>query len=849
MKSLTAVSRMARVALAVYAAGVGAAAVAVAPGCAADLVDDESTQSATAALGSFSVLTRNYDNQRSGANLNESILKPSNVTPTQFGKIFQVSVDDQVYAGILYASAVPMGGTTHNVFYVATVSNTVYAFDADAGGGPLWQRSDLNGVGRPARNTDVGSACGTYRDFSGNIGIIGTPVIDAGSMTMYVVTRSVEGRPVFRLRALNIATGQDRPGSPREITFDPAVNPGTNGGNVAFDPQPHNQRAALALSGGVVYVAFASFCDTGPYHGWVMGYDTQSLSQVGVVNDTPSGSQAGIWMAGAAPLFDNSGNLYVSTGNGTFDEGAGNFGESLVKYAPRSLARLDFFTPSNFATLNGNDTDFGSAGPIFLPGTGGMLATGGKEGRIFLMNSGNLGHMVPGDQNVPQIFQAVDLNVRPMVSHHIHNSPVVWNSPQGLNMYIWGENDFLRSYRFDANARRFNVPSASTGSVLPPQGMPGGMMSISASGSAPGTGILWATTPRAGDANQNVVPGILSAFNAETLALLWQSTAPADDPMNFSKGSPPTVASGKVYVASLSGMVSVYGLRTAPANPNLALGKAATGSAPCASTESADRAFNGSTSGGNGDKWCSLTTPQFLQVDLGSSMSVNQFIIRHAGAGGEMPAFDTRDFNIQLSNDGSNFTTAVTVTGNAADVTTHNIATTTARFVRLNIVTPTQNGDPAARIYELEVYGTTSPHAAPVTFETESLPVAATSGDLHRVAQDTGYSGGAGTILEANAAGDFVTYTVNVPEARTYDVRVRVKKFVNRGIWQLSVDGTPRGPATDCWTQDAVFTEVDLGPVAFPSAGNKAFRFSLTGANGNSSGLWTALDYIRLIPQ
>jgi hypothetical protein len=812
------------------------------------MVDDpESTQNVTSELGTFSVLTRNYDNQRSGANLSENILKPANVTPTQFGKIFQVSVDDQVYAGILYASAVPMGGTTHNVFYVATVSNTVYAFDADAGGNPLWQRSDLNGAGRPGNNTDVGSACGTYRDFSGNIGIIGTPVIDAPSMTIYFVTRSVEAAPIFRLRALNIATGQDRAGSPRVITASvPGSGAGSNNGNLAFDPQPHNQRPALALSGGVVYVAFSSFCDTGPYHGWVLAYDSQSLSQVGLTNDTPNGTQGGIWMAGAAPLFDGSGNLYLSTGNGDFNESAGNFGESLVKYAPRSLSRLDFFTPSNFATLNAGDVDFGSAGPIFLPGTS-MLATGGKEGKIYLMNSSNLGHL--GDQNAAQIFQAVDPTARPNNTHHIHNSPVVWNAPQGLTMYIWGENDFLRAYRFDPNARRFNLPAANTGSVLPPVGMPGGMMSISASGSAAGTGILWATTPRSGDANQNVVPGILHAFNAETLALLWESSAPGDDTLNFSKGSPPTVASGKVYVASLSNMVSVYGLRTAPANPNLALGKPATSSAPCAPTETPDKAFNGSTSGGNSDKWCSLAAPQFLQVDLGSSISVNQFVIRHAGAGAEAAAFDTRDFNIQISNDGTNFTTVVTVTANAADVTTHSIANTNARFVRLNIVTPTQNGDPAARIYEMEVYGATA-QAAPVTFETESLPVASTSsGDLHRVAADTGYSGGAGTILEANAVGDFVTYTVNVPQARTYDVRVRVKKFVNRGIWQLAVDGTSRGPATDCWAATAVFTEVDLGPVSFPSAGNKAFRFTLTGENSGSSGLWTALDYIRLIPQ
>jgi hypothetical protein len=209
-----------------------------------------------------------------------------------------------------------------------------------------------------------------------------------------------------------------------------------------------------------------------------------------------------------------------------------------------------------------------------------------------------------------------------------------------------------------------------------------------------------------GDANQNVVPGILHAFNAETLALLWQSTLPADDTASFSKGAPPTVASGKVYVASLSNLVSVYGLRTAQTNPNLALGKNATGSAPCASSESPDKAVNGTTSGGNGDKWCSLASPRFLQVDLGSSMRVNQFVIRHAGAGGEGPEFDTRDFNIQISNDGTTFTTVVTVTGSAADVTTHNIGASNARFVRLNVVTPTGNGDPAARIYELEVYGT-----------------------------------------------------------------------------------------------------------------------------------------------
>ena len=840
----------------VSALAVGAAAALSA--CSPDLADDGVEGSGIAALGTTTVLTRNYNNQRTGANLQESALTTASVNPSRFGKLFQVSVDDQVYAGVLYASAVPIGGTTRNVIYVATVSNSIYAFDADAGGGALWRRDDLNGSGRPGRNTDVGGACGTYQDFSGNIGIIGTPVIDAGSMTLYAVTRTVEnGGAVFRLRALDMTSGQDRAHSPQVLAGSVAgAGAGSNGGRIAFDPQPHNQRPALALSGGVVYIAFASFCDTAPYHGWVMAYDAQSLGQVGIINLTPAGQQAGIWMAGAAPMFDGNGNLYLSTGNGDFNQGAGNFGESLVKLAPRSLGVLDSFTPSNFADLNAGDVDFGSAGPIMLPGTN-LLATGGKEGKVYLLNSGNLGRL--GDQNAVQVFQAVDLGARPNNTHHIHNSAITWQSPQGLNLYVWGENDFLRLYRFDGS--RFTVPAARVGSVLPPVGMPGGMMTLSANGSAAGTGILWATTPRSGDANHNVVPGLLSAFNAETLDLLWQSTAGGDDPLNFAKGSPPTVASGKVYVASLSNAVSAYGLRSAGGgNPNLALGKSATGSPSCASTETPDKAVNGSTSGGNSDKWCSFSPPLFLQVDLGSAQTVNQFVVRHAGSGGEDLGFDTRDFSLQVSTDGNAFNTVVNVTGSNADVTTHSIAAASARFVRLNVATPTQNGDQAARIYELEVYGGGSGGSgggsgggggstAPVTFETETLAVSATSGDLERLAPDPGLSGGQGTILEANAAGDFAAYTVNVPQAGNYDLRVRHKQWNNRGIWQLSVDGANRGPTVDGFSNNIVYTEADLGPVTLTSAGNHTFQFTMTGKNAASTAFWLALDYIRLIPQ
>ncbi|HEV2964741.1 MAG TPA: hypothetical protein VG649_23135, partial [Candidatus Angelobacter sp.] len=385
------------------------------------------------ALSQVSVLTRGYDNQRTGTNLSETVLNQSNVNASQFGKLFQLQVDDQVFAQVLYMHGLSIAGGTHNVAFVATANNTIYAFDADTAGAPLWQRNFNNG-GRPTNHTEVGGNCGSYLDFSGNIGIVGSPVIDATTNTMYFVARTIEnGSTIQRLRAINVTTGADR-ATNAQVTIQAS----------GFDPVIQNQRPSLALSSGVLYIGWASFCDTGAYHGWLMSYDASSFSQLGVFNTTASGSQGGIWMSGIAPAFDSNGNLYFSTGNGTFD-GSNNFGESLLKLAPRTLGRLDFFTPSNFNTLNGGDTDFGSGGPLFLPGTN-VIATGGKEGKIFVINSNNLGGVVTGDTQILQSFQAVDPTIVPSATYHIHNGSVAWNGPQGLNLYISGENDHVRAY-------------------------------------------------------------------------------------------------------------------------------------------------------------------------------------------------------------------------------------------------------------------------------------------------------------------------------------------------------------------------------------------------------------------
>jgi len=655
------------------------------------------------AAGRAQVLTRGYNNQRTAANLSEKKLKPSNVNSSQFGKLFMLPVDDQIYAGLLYAANLSVGGHKHNVLLVATVNNSVYAFDADRFGSPLWHKN-YNGSGRPTRNTEVGQACRIYNDFIGNIGIVGTPVIGPDN-TMYFVTRTVEGNAtVQRLRAIDITTGADRPNSPQVVGAKAAgTGDDTDGSVVTFNPLTENQRPALALADGTVYIGWASFCDTRPYHGWMMSYDALTLKQLGVFNASPNGNMAGVWMSGAAPALDQSGNLLVTTGNGTYD-GTTGFGESTIKLEARSLRPLDSFTPANFNTLNDFDLDFGTQGPTMLPGTN-HLVVGGKEGKLYLLDAGKLGGQAPGDIQISQVVQAVDPTIRPTLTHHMHNVIPAWASPQGLNVYVWGESDFLRLYRFNLSTHKFSIPASATGSILAPSGMPGGMMSISANGSHSGTGILWATLPRAGDANQMTVPGALYAYDAENLKFLWSSTAAGDDPLNFAKGSPPIVVNGKVYVASISNFVSVYGSRKhAPDFRNLALRAKASGSAPCEPDQTPDKAFNGSAEDGPNDKWCSSAPNPFLQVDLGKSFSIGRFVVEHAGAGGDDFNLNTSDFNIQVSTDGQNFSTVASVTGNIQSITTHDIPATQAQYIRLNVIRPEGTSAPPANVYEFQVF-------------------------------------------------------------------------------------------------------------------------------------------------
>ena len=514
-----------------------------------------------------SVTTQRYDAARTGQNLAETTLNASNVGPETFGKLFTRAVDDQIYAQPLYVPrvAVPRAGV-RNVVYVATVNNSVYAFDADdpRAAAPLWHvnfNDPARGV-RPVANTDVGQKCGTYRDFSGNIGIVGTPVIDEATRTIYVVARTKErDRFVQRLHALDIASGARRPGSPVVIE---ATVPGTGEGSVngllSFDPRIQNQRAALTLANGTIYVAWASHCETGPYHGWIMGYNPGTLAQTFAVALTPDGVGGGIWQSGTGPSVDEEGNLYVTvdSGSSTAKAGGRDFGHSFLKLGPTGQV-LDWFTPHPHE--GHGEVDLGPGGVLLVPGTK-LIAGGGKQGILYVLDRRDLGRFAEdGHDRIVQSFQVAGDHF------HFHGTPVYWNGPDGPLVYTWCEADFGKAFKVVDGNRLVDVPYMQT--VVPANdGMPGGMMAISADGSRPGTGILWSALAQTGDANQIVRPGILRAFDASDLTReLWNSkqNAERDDFGRFAKFNTPTVANGRVYLATFSNQLVVYGLLPAEA--------------------------------------------------------------------------------------------------------------------------------------------------------------------------------------------------------------------------------------------------------------------------------------------
>lgn len=491
--------------------------------------------------GNAAVTTWRNDLARTGQNLNETTLTPANVNASKFGKKFTYSVDGYVFAQPLVVPGVSIGGGTHNIVYVATQHDSVYAFDADGGRtSAYWKKSFIdtaNGI-----TTVPGSDVSATNEW----GVTATPVIDRASNTIYVLARTKNTNNktyAQHLHALDLSTGAEKFGGPVEIqACISGSGAGTSNGQVCFNPLRENSRVALTLLNGVVYLAWASLDDVAPYHGWVLGYSASSLQRVAMFNATPNGSAAGIWMGGGGMSSDGS-NLFAVTGNGTYNPGNDNYGDSFLKLATSggNLVISDYFTPFDQSNLNSHDLDLGSTAPLLLTNSTSThtkeLLAAGKNGHAYLVDADNMGKFQSGSNS--QIVQELTFPAG------VYTTPAYWNG----RVYFIGNTDVVKQFNY-SNGMLSASPTAKGSHTY---GYPGANPTISASGNS--NGILWAVEKSSGNA-------VLHAYDATNVAKELYSSA-----TNASRDSAgaavkfvvPTVANGKVYVGTTSKLV-VYGL-------------------------------------------------------------------------------------------------------------------------------------------------------------------------------------------------------------------------------------------------------------------------------------------------
>ena len=542
------------------------------------------------AWAQVSVTTYHNDIGRTGQNLQETILSPSNVNSSNFGKLFAVPVDGQVQAQPLYLQNLTIGGKQFNVVFAATEFDSVYAIDADNGGLPLWQvtlTDAAHGAAAGATAVPTLSNCNIGGPY---YGITGTPVIDSSSGTLYIVSMTQEnGYPVQRLHALDVTTGAEKFGGPATIAATVTGNgSGSVGGTLTFDPQWQLQRPGLLLLNGAVYIAWGAFCDLGPFHGWVMAYDATTLQQLAALAATPNGSGAGIWMSGGGLAADTNGpngagRLFLATGNGdytaTVPYGTNNmdYGDSILNLdLSHGLQVADDFTPYNQAQLSSQDSDLGGGGTLLLPDQPGphphLLVNLGKGqaaydtllgGVIFVLDRDNLGGFNASTDNVVQ---------RLAVTNGERGMPAYWNG----NIYFWpGAGERLWQYSLTNGA--LSSSPVAVGSEVPPDAEHTANPVISANGNS--NGIVWSI-------DTSTTHPLLRAHDATNVATSLYSSADnasRDTIPGLSVGfSSPTVANGKVYIGA-NRWVSAYGLlaagytlSAAPASVSVTQGGSAT---------------------------------------------------------------------------------------------------------------------------------------------------------------------------------------------------------------------------------------------------------------------------------
>lgn len=501
------------------------------------------------------MLTWHNDNLRTGRNTSETTLTLKNVNSATFGKLFTVSTDGLVDAEPLYAPNLTVNGSTHNVLFVVSENDSVYAFDAD-NGSTLWQVTALVGTEVASDNRGCGQV-------TPKIGITSTPVIDLASGphgTMYLVAMSKDsgGNYHQRLHAVDVTTGGEEFGGPVDITAKyPGTGDNSQNGFVIFDPKQYKERSGLLLLNHTIYTAWASHCDIRPYTGWIMSYDETTLAQQSVLNVTPNGNEGAIWAAGSGLAADPTGNIYFDDANGTFDTSLdangfpvkGDYGNAIVKLSTKKkkLAVADYFNMYNTVAESNADEDLGSGGAMVIPNvkdsSGGMhqLVVGaGKDANIYLADRTNMGKFNSSNNN--QLYQ----ELTGALGGSVFSAPAYSQN----QIYYGAVGDNIKAFAFNSSAKLNSTPQSKTSTAF---GYPGATPSIS--GNTKKNTILWAT--------ENTSPAVLHAYNANNLAQeLYNSNQASGGRDHFGNGNKyitPMIANGKVYVGTQNG-VGVFGL-------------------------------------------------------------------------------------------------------------------------------------------------------------------------------------------------------------------------------------------------------------------------------------------------
>ncbi len=531
----------------------------------------DGTKTASSSIGVTDlagVTTYLNGNSRQGGNLQEHALAtsgPTAVNSTNFGKLFSCTVDAAIYVQPLWVANVSISGVSHNVVYVATQHDTIYAFDADAS--PcvtLWKASLWDSThGGASGETWITSSDAGCGDLVPDIGVVGTPVIDLSGKTMYVVSKTKTSSTNFhqKLHALDITSGSEQFSGPVAISATvTGTGDGSSGGHVSFDTLRQNQRPALLLSSGHVIIAWASHCDNGPYHGWVMSYHVSgsALAQEAVVNLSANGINGGIWMSGNGPLADSSGNIYMALGNGTFNANSGgsDYGDAIVKLGPPSggtFSVLSYFRSNTLISPDDADTDQGSGGAMLLPGVGSHnnLTQAGKDGNVYVLDQTGLGGLGGGSNAVQFLSGGLPTGM--------WSSPTYWNG----NVYYGpaqdgGSGASLRAFSYDIVTSGL-LSSLPTSKSTHSFNFSGPTAPISSSGTS--NGIVWAldNSQWNSSCSSTSTCQTLYAFDATNLATQLYSNGGTNTGSGAVKFTVPTVANGRVYVGGQT-TLTVYGL-------------------------------------------------------------------------------------------------------------------------------------------------------------------------------------------------------------------------------------------------------------------------------------------------